>query len=128
MDFLVKEHYSPKRIILDKKIKATYFSINDKSKHSLNWDIEIHPVNSSKKIKGSIIESNSFRKIERALLDKLRDKAITESKTDASIYQIIFIESLRAKGLRANASYYLDLFIEVNNNQKLINYKKYNSK
>ena len=66
------------------------------------------------KIKGTIQQIH-LRNGERELLDQLKDKAIDESKTDESIYQIIFIDNLRSRGLISNALYYLDLFIETNN-------------
>ena len=125
---LVKNKYSD-RIIFDQTITETYFTINDTANNSLslNWDIEINNINSSKKIKGTV-ESLYVKSEKRKLFDELKDKAIAESKTDESIYQIVFIESLRSSGLLANACYYLDLFIETNNNPKLINYKDHYTK
>jgi len=125
---LVKNKYSD-RIIFEQTITETYFAINDTANNSLslNWDIEINNINSSKKIKGTV-ESLYVKSEKRKLFNQLKDKAIAESKTDESIYQIIFIESLRSSGLLANAYYYLDLFIETNNNPKLINYKDHYSK
>ena len=122
---LVKNKYSD-RIIFDQTITETYFTINDTANNSLslNWDIEINNINSSKKIKGTV-ESLYMKSEQRKLFDKLKDKAIAESETDESIYQIIFIESLRSIGLSANASYYLDLFIEINNHPRLVNYKNH---
>jgi hypothetical protein len=125
---LVKNKYSD-RIIFEQTITETYFAINDTANNSLslNWDIEINNINSSKKIKGTV-ESLYVKSEKRKLFNQLKDKAIAESKTDESIYQIIFIESLRSSGLLANAYYYLDLFIETNNNPKLINYKDHYTK
>jgi hypothetical protein len=124
-NILVKDHWT-KKIILNKKINETYLTINDTAKNflSLNWDIEINNISFSKKIKGTV-KSLSLNSAKRKLFDQLKDKAIAESKTDESTYQIIFIESLRSSGLLANARYYLDLFIETNNNSKLINYKNH---
>tara|TARA_B100000700_G_C15022791_1_gene846591 strand:- start:1037 stop:1936 length:900 start_codon:yes stop_codon:yes gene_type:complete len=125
---LVKSKYSD-RIIFDQTITETYFTINDTENNSLflNWDIEINNINSSKKIKGTV-ESLYIESEKRKLFNQLKDKAIAESKTDESTYQIVFIESLRLSGLLANACYYLDLFIETNNNPKLINYKDHYTK
>ena len=125
---LVKNKYSD-RIIFNQTSAETYFTINDTENNSLSlqWDIEINNINSSRKIKGTI-ESLWIKSEKRKLFDQLKDKAIAESKTDESIYQIIFIESLRSSGLLANAYYYLDLFIETNNNPKLINYKDHYTK
>ena len=125
---LVKSKYSD-RIIFEQTITETYFTINDTVNNSLslNWDIEINTINSSKKIKGTV-ESLYVKSEKRKLFNQLKDKAIAESKTDESIYQIVFIESLRSSGLLANACYYLDLFIETNNNPKLINYKDHYTK
>ena len=125
---LVKNKYSD-RIIFDQTITETYFTINDTANNSLslNWDIEINNINSSKKIKGTV-ESLWVKSEKRKLFNQLKDKAIAESKTDESTYQIIFIESLRSSGLLANACYYLDLFIETNNNPKLISYKDHYTK
>jgi len=124
-NILVKDHWT-KKTILNKKINEAYFTINDTAKNllSLNWDIEINNISSSKKIKGTV-KSLSLSSAKRKLFDQLKDKAIAESKTDGSTYQIIFIESLRSSGLLANACYYLDWFIETNNNPKLINYKNH---
>ena len=125
-NILVKDK-SSKKIILNKKINNTFFTINANSENSLGifWTLEINNSNSSKIIKGEI---NSFHldKNKKRLLDELKDKAIAESKTDESTYQIIFIESLRSMHLLANASYYLDLFINNNNNPILLDYKKDN--
>jgi hypothetical protein len=125
---LVKSKYSD-RIIIDQTITETYFTINDTENNSLslNWDIEINNINSSKKIKGAV-ESLYVKSEKRKLFNQLKDKAISESKTDESTYQIVFIESLRSSGLLANACYYLDLFIETNNNPKLISYKDHYTK
>jgi hypothetical protein len=125
---LVKNKYSD-RIIFDQTITETYFTINDTANNSLslNWYIEINNINSSKKIKGTV-ESLYVKSEKRKLFNQLKDKAIAESKTDESTYQIVFIESLRSSGLLANACYYLDLFIETNNNPKLISYKDQYSK
>lgn len=125
---LVKTKYSD-RIIFEQTIAETYFTINDTINNSLslNWDIEINNINSSKKIKGTV-EPLYIKSEKRKLFNQLKDKAIAESKTDESSYQIIFIESLRSSGLLANAYYYLDLFIETNNNPKLINYKDHYTK
>ena len=125
---LVKNKYSD-RIIFDQTITETYFTINDTANNSLslNWDIEINNINSSKKIKGTV-ESLYVKSEKRKLFNQLKDKAIAESKTDGSTYQIVFIESLRSSGLLANACYYLDLFIETNNNPKLIIYKDHYTK
>ena len=125
---LVRNKYSD-RIIFDQTITETYFTINDTANNSLslNWDIEINNINSSKKIKGTV-ESLYVKSEKRKLFNQLKDKAIAESKTDESTYQIVFIESLRLSGLLANACYYLDLFIETNNNPKLINYKDHYTK
>ena len=125
---LVKNKYSD-RIIFDQTITETYFTINDTANNSLslNWDIEINTINSSKKIKGTV-ESLYVKSEKRKLFNQLKDKAIAESKTDESTYQIVFIESLRSSGLLANACYYLDLFIETNNNPKLIIYKDHYTK
>jgi len=125
---LIKNKYSD-RIIFDQTITETYFTINDTANNSLslNWDIEINNINSSKKIKGTV-ESLYVKSEKRKLFNQLKDKAIAESKTDESTYQIVFIESLRSSGLLANACYYLDLFIETNNNPKLINYKDHYTK
>ena len=125
---LVKNKYSD-RIIFDQTITETYFTINDTANNSLslNWDIEINNINSSKKIKGTV-ESLYVKSEKRKLFNQLKDKAIAESKTDESTYQIVFIESLRSSGLLANACYYLDLFIETNNNPKLISYKDHYTK
>lgn len=125
---LVKNKYSD-RIIFEQTITETYFTINDTANNSLslNWDIEINNINSSKKIKGTV-ESLYIKSEKRKLFKQLKDKAIAESKTDESTYQIVFIESLRSSGLLANAYYYLDLFIESNNNPKLISYKDHFSK
>lgn len=125
---LVKNKYSD-RIIFEQTITETYFSINNTANNSLslNWDIEINNINSSKKIKGTV-ESLYVESEKRKLFNQLKDRAIAESKTDESTYQIVFIESLRSSGLLANAYYYLDLFIETNNDNKLINYKDYYTK
>ena len=125
---LVKNKYSD-RIIFDQTITETYFTINDTANNSLslNWYIEINNINSSKKIKGTV-ESLYVKSEKRKLFNQLKDKAIAESKTDGSTYQIVFIESLRSSGLLANACYYLDLFIETNNNPKLIIYKDHYTK
>ena len=125
---LVKNKYSD-RIIFEQTITETYFTINDTANNSLslNWDIEINNINSSKKIKGTV-ESLFVKSEKRKLFNQLKDRAIAESKTDESTYQIVFIESLRSSGLLANAYYYLDLFIETNNDNKLINYKDYYTK
>ena len=123
-NILVKEKYTG-RTIKQQTIPETYFTIKTKSmKRSFytNWSIEIN-IHSSKKIKG-IVKSISLNSAKRKLFDQLRDKAIAESKMeDECTYQIIFLESLRSSGLLANASYYLDLFIETNKNPRLINYK-----
>ena len=126
---LVKNKYSD-RIIFEQTITETYFTIKTKDiKKSLftEWDLEINNTSSSKRIKGTIIEK-MLKTEERELLDQLKDKAIAESKTNKCIYQIIFVESLRSSGLLANACYYIDLFIETNNNPKLINYKDHYTK
>jgi hypothetical protein len=125
---LVKNKYSD-RIIFEQTITETYFTINDTANNSLslNWDIEINNINSSKKIKGTV-KSLYINPEKRKLFNQLKDKAISESKTDESTYQIVFIESLRSSGLLANACYYLDLFIETNNNPKLISYKDHYTK
>jgi hypothetical protein len=127
-NILVKNKYSD-RIIFNQTITETYFTINDTANNSLslNWDIEINNINSSKKIKGTV-ESLYVKSEKRKLFNQLKDKAIAESKTDESTYQIVFIESLRSTGLLANACYYLDLFIETNNNTILINYKDHYAK
>jgi len=127
-NILVKNKYSD-RIIFNQTITETYFTINDTANNSLslNWDIEINNINSSKKIKGTV-ESLYVKSEKRKLFNQLKDKAIAESKTDESTYQIVFIESLRSSGLLANACYYLDLFIETNNNPKLISYKDHYTK
>jgi len=126
-NILVKDHWT-KKSILNEKIKETYFLIDIDTRENLStlWDIEIN-INSLKKIKGTV-KSISLNSAKRKLFDQLKDKAIAESKTDESTYQIVFIESLRSSGLLANACYYLDLFIETNNNPKLINYKDHYTK
>ena len=129
-NILVKDKYTG-RTILNQTITETYFTIKTKDiKKSLftEWDLEINNTSSSKRIKGTIIEKKRLKTEERELLDQLKDKAIAESKTNECIYQIIFFESLRSTGLLANACYYLDLFIETNNNPKLIRYKDHYSK
>ena len=128
-NILVKDKYTG-RTILNQTITETYFTIKTKDiKKSLftEWDLEINNTSSSKRIKGKIIEE-MLKTEERELLDQLKDKAIAESKTNECIYQIIFVESLRSIGLLANACYYLDLFIETNNNPKLIIYKDHYTK
>ena len=79
---------------------------------------------------GVVVPKNSsdIEKVINLNFNQLKDKAISESKTDESTYQIVFIESLRSSGLLANACYYLDLFIETNNNPKLISYKDHYTK
>jgi len=129
-NILVKDKYTG-RTILNQTITETYFTIKTKDiKKSLftEWDLEINNTSSLKRIKGTIIEKKRLKPEERELLDQLKDKAIAESKTNECIYQIIFVESLRSTGLLANASYYLDLFIEANNNPILINYKDHYTK
>ena len=123
---LVKSNY---KIILNEKTKKTYFLIDIDTRRSLStlWDIEISDINSLKVIKGTV-ESLYIKSEQKKLFDELKDKAIAESGTDESTYQIIFIESLRSTGLLANACYYLDLFIETNNNPILINYKDHYTK
>ena len=111
------------------KTKKTYFLIDIDTRRSLStlWDIEISDINSLKVIKGTV-ESLYIKSEQKKLFDELKDKAIAESETDESTYQIIFIESLRSTGLLANACYYLDLFIETTNNPKLISYKDHYTK
>tara|TARA_B100000900_G_scaffold123002_1_gene103757 strand:- start:5125 stop:6027 length:903 start_codon:yes stop_codon:yes gene_type:complete len=123
-NILIKSKNS-NRIIFEQTITDTYFTINDTVSNSLfiNWDVEIRGTNSSRKIK-TTVKSLWISSEKRNLLDKLKDKAIEECETDKSMYQIVFIESLRSIGLLANAYYFLDLFIEINNNPKLINYRK----
>jgi hypothetical protein len=123
---LVKSNH---KIILNEKTKKTYFLIDIDTRRSLStlWDIEISDINSLKVIKGTV-ESLYIKSEQKKLFDELKDKAIAESETDESTYQIIFIESLRSTGLLANACYYLDLFIETNNNPILINYKDHYAK
>lgn len=118
---LVKSNY---KIILNEKTKKTYFLIDIDTRRNLStlWDIEISDINSLKVIKGTV-ESLYIKSEQKKLFDELKDKALAESETDESTYQIIFIESLISTGLVANACYYLDLFIETNNNPILINYK-----
>ena len=127
-NILVKDKYSDK-IIFNQTITETSFTINSTTNSSLHldWNIEINNIDLSKKIRGRV-ESLYIKSEQRKLFDELRDRAIAECETGESTYQIIFIESLRAIGLSANASYYLDLFIETNNNPKLINYKDYYTK
>ena len=126
-NILVKNKWS-NRVIKKEQINETYFTIKTDTENSLvtYWVLEINNINSSKKIKGTI-KSLPLNSNKRSLFDQLKDKAISESKTDECTYQIIFIESLRSSGLISNASYFLDLFIETNKNQKLINYKNYYS-
>ena len=126
-NILVKNKWS-NRIIKKEQINETYFTIKTDTENSLvtYWVLEINNINSSKKIKGTI-KSLLLNSNKRNLFDQLKDKAIAESKTDECSYQIIFIESLRSSGLLVNASYFLDLFIETNNNPRLINYKNYYS-
>ncbi len=126
-NILVKNKWS-NRIIKKEQINETYFTIKTDSENSLvtYWVLEINNINSSEKIKGTI-KSLPLNSNKRNLFDQLKDKAIAESKTDECSYQIIFIESLRSSGLLVNASYFLDLFIETNNNPRLINYKNYYS-
>ena len=121
---LIKEKHG--RILLDKTINDTYISLDNIEHNSLflDVDLEINNINSSKKIKGSI-KSLNIESPQRKFIDELREKAIAESKTDDSVYQLIFIESLRLKGLYANALFYIDFFIEINNHPKLVNYKDY---
>ena len=123
-NILIKSKNS-NRIIFEQTITDTYFTINDTVNNSLfvNWDVEIRGTNSSRKIK-TIVKSLWINSEKRNLLNQLKDKAIEESKTDKSMYQIVFIESLRSNGFLANAYYFLDLFIEINNNPKLINYRE----
>ena len=123
---LVKSNY---KIILNEKTKKTYFLIDIDTRRNLStlWDIEISDINSLKVIKGKV-ESLYIKSEQKKLFDELKDKAIVESETDESTYQIIFIESLISTGLLANACYYLDLFIETNNNPILINYKDHYAK
>ena len=123
---LVKSNH---KIILNEKTKKTYFLIDIDTRRSLStlWDIEISDINSLKVIKGTV-ESLYIKSEQKKLFDELKDKAIAESETDESTYQIIFIESLRSTGLLANACYYLDLFIETTNNPILINYKDHYAK
>ena len=123
---LVKSNY---KIILNEKTKKTYFLIDIDTRRNLStlWDIEISDINSLKVIKGTV-ESLYIKSEQKKLFDELKDKAIAESETDESTYQIIFIESLISTGLLANACYYLDLFIETNNNPILINYKDHYAK
>ena len=123
---LVKSNY---KIILNEKTKKTYFLIDIDTRRNLStlWDIEISDINSLKVIKGKV-ESLYIKPEQKKLFDELKDKAIAESETDESTYQIIFIESLISTGLLANACYYLDLFIETNNNPILINYKDHYAK
>ena len=126
-NILVKNKWS-NRVIKKEQINETYFTIKTDTENSLvtYWVLEINNINSSKKIKGTI-KSVPLNSNKRSLFDQLKDKAIAESKTDECTYQIIFIESLRSSGLISNASYFLDLFIETNKNQRLINYKNYYS-
>ena len=123
---LVKSNY---KIILNEKTKKTYFLIDIDTRRSLStlWDIEISDINSLKVIKGTV-ESLYIKSEQKKLFDELKDKALVESETDESTYQIIFIESLRSTGLLANACYYIDLFIETNNNPILINYQNHYAK
>jgi len=123
---LVKSNY---KIILNEKTKKTYFLIDIDTRRNLStlWDIEISDINSLKVIKGTV-ESLYIKSEQKKLFDELKDKALVESETDESTYQIIFIESLRSTGLLANACYYLDLFIETNNNPILINYQNHYAK
>ena len=123
---LVKSNH---KIILNEKTKKTYLLIDVDTRSNLStlWDIEISDINSLKVIKGKV-ESLYIKPEQKKLFDELKDKAIVESETDESTYQIIFIESLISTGLLANACYYLDLFIETNNNPILINYKDHYAK
>ena len=107
--------------------KQTFCLIDVKNKKVSRCKLEISIINTAKKISGSI-ELLYLTQAEKESFNQLKAKAIAESKTDESIYQIIFVESLRAIGLSANASYYLDLFIETNNHPKLVNYKDHYTK
>ena len=107
--------------------KQTFCLIDVKNKKVSRCKLEISIINTAKKISGSI-ELLHLTQAEKESFNQLKAKAIAESKTDESIYQIIFVESLRAIGLSANASYYLDLFIETNNHPKLVNYKDHYTK
>ncbi|MDA1136885.1 MAG: hypothetical protein O2916_11665 [Proteobacteria bacterium] len=126
---LIKTKYNNQEIF-SSIISETYFSLeteNIKKFLVLEWELEINDISSSRKIKGKI-KSKTFQSDEKKLLDQLKDKAMLESKTNEFIYQIVFIESLRLSGLLANASYYLDLFIETNNNIKLVEYRNHLTK
>ena len=107
--------------------EQTFCLIDVKNKKVSRCKLEISIINTAKKISGSI-ELLHLTQAEKESFNQLKAKAIAESKTDESIYQIIFVESLRAIGLSANASYYLDLFIETNNHPKLVNYKDHYTK
>ena len=126
---LINNKWSNKNLY-EKKTDKTYFDMNTNDisiSLGVNWKMEISNFKSSRIIKGNIV-SYYLNPNMKNLLNKLRDKALLENKTDNCTYQIIFIESLMSKGLLANARFYLDYFMSTNNNSKLIRYRNNNLK
>ena len=126
---LINNKWSNKNLY-EKKTNKTYFDMNTNDisiSLGVNWKMEISNFKSSRVIRGGI-SSFYLNPNMKNLLNKLRDKALLENKTDNCTYQIIFIESLMSKGLLANARFYLDYFMSTNNNSKLIRYRNNNLK
>ena len=126
---LINNKWSNKNLY-EKKTDKTYFDMNTNDisiSLGVNWKMEISNFKSSRVIRGGI-SSFYLNPNMKNLLNKLRDKALLENKTDNCTYQIIFIESLMSKGLLANARFYLDYFMSTNNNSKLIRYRNNNLK
>jgi len=126
---LINNKWSNKNLY-EKKTDKTYFDMNTNDisiSLGVNWKMEISNFKSSRVIRGGI-SSFYLTPNMKNLLNKLRDKALLENKTDNCTYQIIFIESLMSKGLLANARFYLDYFMSTNNNSKLIRYRNNNLK
>tara|TARA_B110000467_G_scaffold62899_1_gene57351 strand:+ start:1266 stop:2156 length:891 start_codon:yes stop_codon:yes gene_type:complete len=86
------------------------------------WTFNLYVVGTDIEFVG-IIESYVIKHQQREMLDSLKVLAIEESLSDECFYQLIFIDKLFSNNLILNGTYFLDLFIETNNNIRLIELK-----
>ena len=128
-NIVIKNKFSAKLISTFKTSKPFFiFDTKEIDKPLfLIWDVQISTNESDENINFSIIEKSQkeLNKIDIDKLNELKGKIDLGSNLEQTYDQILFVEALLSNGLIANATYFLDSFIIINNDPFLVTYKNH---
>ena len=126
------EKYS-KKLISSFDTHNSFFVLDPKDLNEsffLIWQVKIKAIELDKNIVFTVIEKpkKNLNNSEIKILGELANELNIESNFNKTNYQILLIENLLDKGLIANANYFLDHFINLNEDPLLISYKNHYKK